>query len=67
MCVCVCVCACVRACVCVCVGLLWREQEAAVMYGSIDGGKNIAADSAFSDLVRTDRACNTPVQVLSSL
>ena len=33
-------------------GLLWREQEAAVMYGSIDGGKTIAADPTFSELVR---------------
>jgi hypothetical protein len=32
-------------------GLLWREQEAAVMYGSIDGGKTIAADPTFSELL----------------
>ena len=32
-------------------GLLWREQEAAVMYGSIDGGKTIGADPTFSELV----------------
>lgn len=37
---------------CVFAGLLWREHEAAVMYGSIDGGKNIATDPAFSELVR---------------
>ena len=32
-------------------GLLWREQEAAVMYGSIDGGKTIGADLTFCELV----------------
>ena len=36
-------------------GLLWREQEAAVVYGSIDGGKTIGADPKFCELVRGRR------------
>ena len=39
------------------VGLLWREQEAAVTYGSIDGGKNIGADPKFCELVSGHCPC----------
>ena len=32
-------------------GLLQREHDSSVVYGSLDGGKNITADSRFCELV----------------
>ena len=34
-----------------CIGLLQRDQESAVVYGSIDTGKNIKAHDKFKELV----------------
>ena len=37
---------------CCCAGILQREQEQSVVYGSVDAGKNISSHDKFLELVR---------------
>jgi len=36
-------------------GLLQREHDSSIVYGSLDGGKTISVDSRFSELVSCRR------------
>ena len=47
-------------------GLLHREHEAAVVYGSIDTGKNIKTDEKFSALVSSCSTVDTMYLILLS-
>lgn len=38
---------------CVLVGILEREQEQSVVYGSIDFGKNVVTSDKYKELVRS--------------